>query len=363
MNDMSFRGMWRTQDYPADRLAPLSAAIDEAELRASADPPRLSIVVPCYNEEACLDMLHRRLSAVAQTVAGSDYEIVLVDDGSRDRTWDIIRTYSSVDIHIRGIRLSRNQGHQVALSAGLDLCRGELILIIDADLQDPPELLESMIDRLHEEQADVVYAVRHRRNGETLAKRATAKIFYRMLAALSNGTDIPLDTGDFRLMTRRALDVLQAMPERHRFIRGMVAWMGFKQVSLSYEREERFAGETHYPLVKMVRLALDALTSFSSVPLRLASYCGFVLSFCSLLVMAYAAIGWIEGKTIPGWTSLMIVILVMGSAQMLFLGVIGEYIGRLYHQAKNRPLYVVSEVAGGAIGQPKLGLVTPPSHG
>lgn len=359
MNDMSFRGLRRQQ---ADLFHPVPpvAALDQTALHAPAECPALSIVVPCYNEEACLDALHRRLSVVAQGVAGTDYEIVLVDDGSRDRSWDIISTYGAIDPHVRGIRLSRNQGHQLALSAGLDLCRGELILIIDADLQDPPELLQRMIDRLREEQADVVYAVRQRRNGETFAKRATAKIFYRMLATLSDGTDIPLDTGDFRLMTRRALEVLLAMPERHRFIRGMIAWMGFKQVSLSYEREERFAGQTHYPVVKMVRLAIDALTSFSSVPLRLASYCGIALSFCSLLLMGYAALGWIEGKTIPGWTSLMIVMLVMGSAQMLFLGVIGEYIGRLYHQAKNRPLYVVSEVVGGAVGQPTLGLVTRP---
>ncbi|MDF8331637.1 glycosyltransferase family 2 protein [Novosphingobium cyanobacteriorum] len=325
--------------------------------------PRLSIVVPCYNEEACLETLHRRLTEQARTAVGEDYEIVLVDDGSKDRTWPMMRALGETDPHVRALRLSRNHGHQLALSAGLDLCRGELILIIDADLQDPPELLGAMIARMEAEEADVVYGVRTQRLGETVAKRATAKLFYRLLAHLSDGVEIPLDTGDFRLMSRRALDVLQAMPERSRFIRGMVAWIGFKQVAIEYQRDERFAGETNYPFVKMIRLAVDALTGFSVAPLRLASYAGFAFSLLSLALIAYSLIGWLGGHTVPGWTSLMIVVLVLGSVQLFVLGLLGEYLGRLYHQAKGRPLYIVSEMAvhPGAMAplpQARLGVVT-----
>jgi dolichol-phosphate mannosyltransferase len=342
VNDMTFRG---ARDSSGS-----------ARFRVKGQP-RLSIVVPCYNEEACLDVLHRRVSDAARCAVGDDYELVLVDDGSRDRTWEIMRGFSESDPRVSALRLSRNHGHQLALSAGLDLCRGDLILIIDADMQDPPELIEPMMARLHEEDADVVYAVRTQRNGETLVKRMMARVFYKLLSHASDGTPIPLDTGDFRLMTRRALDVLRAMPEQSRFIRGMVAWIGFRQVAFAYERDERFAGETKYPLGKMLRLAWDALTGFSSAPLRLASYAGMLLSLASIVLIVYSLKGWFEGRTIEGWTSLMVVVLVMGSVQMFVLGVMGEYIGRLYSQSKNRPLYIVGEVAGAAVGIPTLGVV------
>jgi dolichol-phosphate mannosyltransferase len=332
----------------------LSAQLDYGR----QDSPRLSIVVPCYNEEVCLEVLYRRVSEAAQGAVGDQYEIVLIDDGSRDRTWDLMRGYGESDPHVSALRLSRNHGHQLALSAGLDLCRGDLILIVDADLQDPPELVGSMIERLHAEGADVVYAVRTRRNGETWVKRATAKFFYRLLSFASDGTPILLDTGDFRLMTRRALDVLRSMPEQSRYIRGMVAWIGFKQVPFSYERDERFGGETKYPFVKMVRLALDALTGFSSAPLRLASYAGLLFSFASVALILYSLAGWAVGRTIEGWTSLIIVVLVIGAVQMFVLGMMGEYIGRLYNQSKNRPLYIVGDVAGKAVMVPTLGMVT-----
>ena len=314
----------------------------------------LSIVVPCYNEEACLPALHGRLSSVAVNAAGDDHEIVLINDGSGDRTWPIMRQLAERDPHVVAINLSRNHGHQLALTAGLDLCRGEQILIIDADLQDPPELLPAMLETMRAEQADVVYGVRKSRAGETAFKRATAHSFYRLLSRATD-VDIPLDAGDFRLMSRRALDALLAMPEQARFIRGMVAWIGFRQVPFAYDRAERFAGETKYPLSKMIRFALDALTGFSSAPLKLASHAGLALSVGSVLLILYIALAWGSGRNVPGWTSLMLVVVVLGAVQMFVLALMGEYIGRLYNEAKQRPLYIVQEIAGGDARKPRLG--------
>ncbi len=306
----------------------------------------LSIVVPCYNEQECLAALHERLTGAAQSAVGDDYELVLVNDGSRDHTWPMMRDLAASDPHLVAVNLSRNHGHQLALTAGLDLCRGDRILIIDADLQDPPELLGDMLETMRREEADVVYGVRSSRAGETRFKRATAHAFYRMLARATD-VDIPLDAGDFRLMSRRALDVLLSMPEQSRFIRGMVAWIGFRQVPFSYQRDERFAGETKYPLSKMIGFALDALTGFSSAPLKLASHASVWLAAGSVLLIAYIAFAWLAGRSIPGWTSLMLVVVVLGAVQMFVLGMMGEYIGRLYSQAKQRPLYIVQEIAGG----------------
>ena len=316
----------------------------------------LSIVVPCFNEEQCLPELHRRLSAAAQVAFGEDYELVLVNDGSRDRSWDIMQRLSSADPHVVAVNLSRNHGHQLALTAGLDLSRGEMILIIDADLQDPPELLGAMAETMRREGADVVYGVRRSRAGETAFKRATAHGFYRLLARATE-VDIPLDAGDFRLMSRRALDVLLAMPEQARFIRGMVAWIGFRQVPILYDRSERHAGETKYPFSKMFRFALDALTGFSSAPLKLASHAGLALSIGSVLIVLYILYAWVAGQSIQGWTSLMLVVVVLGAVQMFVLALMGEYIGRLYNEAKRRPLYIVQEVAGGEHRAGRLGQV------
>jgi len=305
----------------------------------------LSIVVPCYNEQECLAELHQRLTESAREAVGEDYELVLVNDGSNDRTWHMMRELAAKDPRLVAINLSRNHGHQLALTAGLDLCKGERILIIDADLQDPPELLGDMLETMRREDADVVYGVRSSRVGETRFKRTTAHAFYRMLARATD-VDIPVDAGDFRLMSRRALDALLAMPEQARFIRGMVAWIGFRQAPFAYKRDQRFAGETKYPLRKMVRFALDALTGFSSAPLKLASHAGLWLAAGSVLIVAYILFGWLSGRTVPGWTSLMLVVVVLGAVQMLVLGLMGEYIGRLYSQAKQRPLYIVQEIAG-----------------
>jgi dolichol-phosphate mannosyltransferase len=306
----------------------------------------LSIIVPCFNEEACLAELHARLGAAARIAVGEDYELVLINDGSRDGSWPIMQRMAADDPHVVAVNLSRNHGHQLALTAGLDLCRGEKILVIDADLQDPPELLPAMLTAMRESQADVVYGVRKSRAGETTFKRATAHSFYRLLSRATE-VDIPLDAGDFRLMSRRALDALLAMPEQARFIRGMVAWIGFRQVPLAYDRAERFAGETKYPLRKMMRFAFDALTGFSSAPLKLASHAGLWLSLGSVLLIVYIAYAWLAGQSIQGWTSLMLIVVVLGAIQMFVLALMGEYIGRLYNEAKRRPLYIVQEVAGG----------------
>ncbi len=307
--------------------------------RASA--PALSVVIPCYNEEDSLAELYKRLRGVCEKCVDS-FEIVLVDDGSSDRTWAGICALIADTPTVVGIKLSRNHGHQLALSAGLSVARGARILIIDADLQDPPELLPEML-RLMDEGVDVVYGQRTSRAGESAVKRGTAAIFYRVLDRLTD-VKIPVDTGDFRLLSRRALDVLTSMPEQNRFIRGMVSWIGFRQVALRYERHERFAGETKYPFSKMIALAIDAVTSFSTRPLRLASFFGFGFGLVGLSGLVYTVGSWMSGRVVAGWTSATSIFLIMGSAQMFVLGIIGEYLGRLYTEAKRRPLFVIESV-------------------
>lgn len=303
----------------------------------------LSVVVPCFNEASGMSELYRRLKNACRDAVSDDHEIVLVDDGSTDGTWGQIRELAERDAHVVSVSLSRNHGHQLALTAGLSVCRGKRILIIDADLQDPPELLRQMMAVMDREEADVVYGQRISRAGESWHKRATASLFYRLLSRMTD-VSIPSDTGDFRLITRRALAVLQSMPEQHRFIRGMVAWVGFKQVPLHYRRAERFAGETKYPLTKMLRLAFDAITGFSTQPLRISLYLGVFFGSVSAALLAYTIIGWLYFRTVQGWTSLMAVMLMLGCAQMLLLGIIGEYLGRLYMQSKQRPLFVIADI-------------------
>ncbi|WP_267394796.1 MULTISPECIES: glycosyltransferase family 2 protein [unclassified Sphingomonas] len=316
--------------------------------------PALSVVIPCYNEAACLELLHARVSAAAQAAVGDDHEIVLINDGSRDDSWPVMQRLSAADPRVVAINLSRNHGHQLALTAGLDLCSGAQILIIDADLQDPPELLAEMRVAMREQGADVVYAVRRKREGETIFKKATAAAFYRVLDRVTD-TPIPLDTGDFRLMSRRALDAFLSLPEQARFIRGMVAWVGFRQVPFPYDRAERHAGETNYPLGKMVRLAFDAVTGFSTAPLRFASHASVILAGLSLLLLIYIAWGYFEGSPVQGWTSTMLVVVVLSAVQMFVLGMIGEYLGRLYIESKRRPLYLVADIAGPVKGRSSLG--------
>jgi dolichol-phosphate mannosyltransferase len=315
---------------------------------------KISAVAPCYNEAAVLVEFHRRMSAASSSVT-DDYEIVLVNDGSSDNSWPVLLSLAAEDPHVVAINLSRNHGQQLALTAGLAYCRGERIFIIDADMQDPPELLSEMM-ALCDRGADIVYGKRRSRAGESIFKRLTAFLFYRVLNLFTD-QHIPEDAGDFRLITRRVLDVLKSMPENHRFIRGMVSWVGFQQVPLLYDRSPRFAGETKYPLRKMLRFALDAITSFSVRPLRLAFYAGGVFCAVSILLLAYSIGAYFVDKTIRGWTSIMAVMLFFLAAQLLVLGLIGEYVGRLYMETKHRPLFIVEDIVVG--GRPKSRCAAP----
>ncbi|HZQ00276.1 MAG TPA: glycosyltransferase family 2 protein [Reyranella sp.] len=312
--------------------------------------PAVSVVTPCYNEQAVLPEFLARMAAVLDGMALSA-EIVAVDDGSTDRTWQAMTEAAAKDKRIVAVRLMRNHGHQLALTAGLTLCRGERILIVDSDLQDPPELLPEMM-KLMDEGADVVYGQRRQREGETLFKRATAALFYRLIGKLTD-VEIPSDTGDFRLMSRRVLDLLLAMPERHRFIRGMVAWIGGRQVPLVYDRKARAAGETKYPLSKMLRFAVDAITAFSVVPLMASMTIGWVMAAVGFCFILYSIVGYLLGYNLPGWTSLMAAIGLLGGMQFLMLGIIGAYLGRLYDQSKGRPLFMIREIVGGPGGESK----------
>ena len=305
--------------------------------------PRLSIVAPCYNEEAGLEEFYRRMTAAAAETAGSDYELVLLNDGSADRTWSIMAGLARRDPHVVAVNLSRRHGHQLAMTAGLYTCRGERILTIDADLQDPPELLGEMWRLMDRAEADVVYGSRRERQGETMLKRGTAALFYRLMRRVGYA-DMPVDAGDFRLMTRRVLDILNSMPEQHRFIRGMVSWIGLRQVPLAYDRAARHSGSSNYPLAKMMGLAFDALTSFSIMPLRLASFLGLALGCLSLLMLGYTLGSWALGRVVEGWTSLLTVVLILGSTQLILFGLLGEYVGRLYLETKRRPLFVIDQV-------------------
>ena len=304
-------------------------------------PRSISVVVPCYNEEEVLAELHRRLLGVLERVGIPEIQVVLVDDGSKDRTWPIIHELALQDARIRGVRLSRNFGHQIALTSGLDRATGEVILIIDADLQDPPELLPEML-ALWRDGNDVVYGVRRRREGESPSKRFFAFAFYRVLSRIT-GVHIPADTGDFRLMSHRALTALLLLRERHRFVRGMVSWIGFRQCPIAYDRPQRFAGETKYPFRKSLKLAFDAITSFSTQPLRLASYLGLGVSGFAFIYILIVIVLKMAGVSFPGYTSLMASILLLGGVQLVVLGIVGEYVGRIFEQGQARPLYLIED--------------------
>jgi len=302
------------------------------------ESPVISIVVPCFNEEEILPQTLSRVHAAGQTT-GLSYEILLVDDGSADRTWEIIAAQAQHDARVRGVRLSRNFGHQMALTAGLERARGSEVLVIDADLQDPPELLGVMLAK-RAEGFDVVYGQRRSRAGETWFKLATSKLFYRLIGYLAE-VPIPPDTGDFRLMSRRAVDAFLLLPETSRFIRGMVAWIGYAQVAVPYDRQARTAGKTKYSLGRMLRFSVDAVTGFSIKPLRAASLASAGLLGAAFLITLWALITWLGHGTVRGWTSLIVTILLVGGVQTLILGIIGEYIGRLFLEVKRRPLYLI----------------------
>jgi dolichol-phosphate mannosyltransferase len=299
----------------------------------------LSVVVPMYYEQEVARECHRRLTAVLEKL--DRYEILYVNDGSRDNTLPILRELAQQDDHVRIISFSRNFGHQAAVTAGVAHVDGDALVIIDADLQDPPELIPKMV-ALWQEGYEIIYAKRMRRKGESAFKLWTAKYFYRFLNFMTD-TAIPQDTGDFRLIDRKVADAFLALPERNRFIRGMIAWLGFNTIPLEYERDERFAGETKYPLKKMLKFAADGILSFSLKPLRIALGLGSAAVVVSLALILYALISYIFGSTVSGWTALMIAVAFLGGVQLISIGVLGQYIGRIYEESKARPLYVVSE--------------------
>jgi glycosyltransferase involved in cell wall biosynthesis len=305
----------------------------------------LSIVIPCFNEEAVISETISQLEAFCNEVNDLNLELLFVDDGSSDATREILKRKIGKDQRFRLIGFSRNFGHQIAVTAGIDASKGDAVVLIDADLQDPPSVIHHMISKWREGY-DVVYGTRTERTGESAFKLATARIFYRLLNRLTD-TPIPLDTGDFRLMSRNVVETLKAMPEGDRFLRGMVSWVGFKQTSLPYKRAERFAGTSKYPLGKMIRFATDGILSFSTKPLQLSVVLGLCCAAVSMLGIFYALIMRIFTNVwVEGWTALMITVLFIGGVQLVSVGIIGEYIGRIYNEIKKRPLYVVDEYMG-----------------
>lgn len=302
----------------------------------------VSVVIPCFNESEVIDFTVEELLSVTNSISNYKFELIFVNDGSSDDTESKLLAYSKQHENIRTISFSRNFGHQQAVSAGLDVSTGDAVVLIDADLQDPPKVIYDMIVKW-EEGFDVVYGTRASREGESWFKRVTAKSFYRLLSYLSE-VQIPLDTGDFRLMDRQVVDHLIAMPEKSRFIRGMVSWIGFNQTAITYERSARFAGESKYPLTKMIKFGLDGILSFSVKPLKLSIMMGFVCSGISMLMLLYFVyVRIMTDHWVSGWTSLFVAILFMGGVQLISIGIVGEYVARIYKESKNRPLYIIKE--------------------
>ena len=312
----------------------------------TSDQPQLSIVVPCFNEEEGIDELVRRCCKSAEAIFGASFELILVDDGSTDGTWDRIRAQLEKRPQLVAVRLSRNHGHQLALTAGLSAVRGRLVFVLDADLQDPPELLGDFVETMNVSSADVVYGRRISRAGETWFKSWTAGLFYRLLARATH-TSIPVDTGDFRLMTRRVSDLVVQMPERDRFIRGMIAWVGFRQVALPYHRQNRLTGSTKYPFSKMFAFAVDAFLGYSMLLLRFSALLAFFLFVALVGVAAFTLHAWLFLDTVPGWTSTVLLIVFVSMSQLIVLSIIGEYVGRIYLSTKDRPLFIIDEVKRG----------------
>lgn len=307
----------------------------------SMSKPDLSVIIPIYNEEGNIPLLYQRVKSVIDE-AGLGYELFFINDGSRDRSMALIRELASNDPQVKYIDFSRNFGHQIAVSAGIDHVQGNRIAIIDADLQDPPEMILEMYRKM-DEGFEVVYAKRRSRQGESFLKKFTARQFYRILARITS-VEIPVDTGDFRIMDRKIVEVLRQMPEQHKYLRGQISWVGFRQTFLEYDRLERHSGRTGYTYRKMIRFALDGITSFSRFPLKVATMAGFIVSGVAFLVMLYALYArFFKSDTVPGWTSLMLAVLFLGGIQLISIGIIGEYIGRLSDNVRQRPLYVVRD--------------------
>ncbi len=303
--------------------------------------PIFSIIAPIYNEVDNLPVLYSRVSEVMNGTEEA-WELILVDDGSKDGSNEVIRKLASADERVRPVIFARNFGHQIAVTAGLDYSRGDAVIIIDADLQDPPEVIHDLIAKWREGY-EVVYAVRKEREGETWFKKTTAALFYRIIYRITD-VKIPLDTGDFRLVDRKVVNIMSKMRERHRFLRGIGAWVGFKQIGVEYNRAARFAGETKYPLKKMLKLALNAITGFSYFPLQVATYIGFISAGLSILAIPVVIVlRLISAPQLTGQATTLIMVLFLGGVQLISIGIIGEYIGRIYDEVKGRPLYIVAE--------------------
>lgn len=324
-----------------NKRAPGTSTHDNSESPGARTLGLLSVVVPCYNETAAIVTTATELLSVLREHFAGHFELIFVDDGSHDGTQVLLADLRARHDEVGVVTFSRNFGHQIAVSAGVEHATGDAVVLIDADLQDPPRLIVDMV-REWEAGADVVYGQRIARHGESAFKRATAAMFYRALSRLSD-IRIPIDTGDFRLMDQRVCRVLRSMPERDRFLRGMVAWAGFRQIALRYKRDPRHAGETKYPVAKMIAFAVDGITAFSTRPLRVAMYLGLLCACVAILGMGYAvAVRVFTSTWVPGWAALFVAVLFVGGAQLFALGVVGEYVGRLYVQTKQRPLYVVA---------------------
>jgi len=303
--------------------------------------PTISIIAPVYNEAAILPELYKRVKAALEPLQDS-WELIVIDDGSEDGSRELIRKLACEDSKVKPVIFARNFGHQIAVTAGLDYSRGEAVVIIDSDLQDPPEVIPELVEKWREGY-EVVYAYRTEREGESWFKLTTAKLFYRIIYKITD-VDIPMDTGDFRLLDRKVVDVINQMRERHRFLRGMSVWVGFRQTGVPYKRAARYAGETKYPFKKMVKFASDAITSFSYFPLQVATYLGFISAGLSILAIPFVIALRLAGEqAFLGQATTLIAVLFLGGVQLISLGILGEYIGRLYDEAKGRPLYIVKE--------------------
>lgn len=310
----------------------------------SSPPTRgnlVSLVVPVFNESAVLAAFYDRATRALSALEGMTYEILFIDDGSRDESYAQLTKFAAQSPNVRVLKLSRNFGHQIAITAGLDHAQGDCVVIMDADLQDPPEVVAAMIDQWRQG-FDVVYGVRSDRAGETPLKLATARLFYRLLGRLTD-VHIPANVGDFRLVSRRVVDQLKVLREKDRFVRGLVSWVGFPQTGIVYKRDQRYAGETKYPFRKMITFAFDGITSFSTVPLKLATWTGWAAAVLAVLYLLSVFVQKLLGYTVDGWATIMVAMLFLGSVQLICLGILGEYLGRIFNEVKPRPMYIVEE--------------------
>ncbi len=316
--------------------------VPAAEGEAPTERQLVTVVVPAYNESLVIKQFYDRATATLSKLDNADYELIFVDDGSADDTYKILRGFAAENDHVVVIKFSRNFGHQIAITAGIDEAKGDAVVVIDCDLQDPPEVIHDFVAKWRQGY-DVVYGVRSKRDGESAAKRATAALFYRLIKRMTP-IDIPVDVGDFRLMSRRSTEHFKKLREKDRFVRGMVSWLGFPQAGVTYDRDARAAGETKYPYKKMIKFALDGITSFSVVPLRVASWFGYLTSGLAFAYLVSVFVQKAMGYTVKGFATIMVAMLFLGGVQLICMGIIGEYIGRIFNEIKPRPIYVIEQI-------------------